>query len=237
MPDTRKGSIKSNGDDPMSVMNETLRIGLANIENKFTLLKEELKEEIIASIRKTVLETIKKEISTLHDRISNQEEELNQLKKIIIKNEEVKLYKERKGISCNLVLRGVNEDEHETDSEVEEKINKLFNNQVMLIRASRVGRINQQRPRTIKFTVDSIDSRNELLTRFRTQRHIFPRGVFLDPDRTFLDRKEAFRLRQKKKQLQLIHPTKSIVIRRGCLLIDGAEVDREQPLKHLFPSD
>jgi len=164
MPDTRKGSIKSNGDDPMSVMNETLRIGLANIENKFTLLKEELKEEIIASIRKTVLETIKKEISTLHDRISNQEEELNQLKKIIIKNEEVKLYKERKGISCNLVLRGVNEDEHETDSEVEEKINKLFNNQVMLIRASRVGRINQQRPRTIKFTVDSIDSRNELLS-------------------------------------------------------------------------
>lgn len=56
MPDTRKGSIKSNESDSVSFLNETLQNGLKNIESRFDQMKTELKDEMSGVIREAVRE-------------------------------------------------------------------------------------------------------------------------------------------------------------------------------------
>ena len=61
------------------------------------------------------------------------------------------------------------------------------------------------------------------------------RDIYVDSDRPLFDRNEAYKLRQKLKQLRSDQPGKRIYIRQRKLLADDIEVGKKEPLKHAFP--
>lgn len=154
--------------------------------------------------------------------------------------QEDRLRDKRKEISCNLIVRGFAEEGEETGIQTKQKVSQLLQKAVPdanIVTAVRIGKPDPQRPRLVKITVDKFEARNSLLTECRRQRHGAFRNIFVDPDRTLPDRKEAFRLRQRLRQLRLQHPEKDVQLKRSILTVDGLEVDREQPLRHVFPID
>jgi len=205
------------------------------------LIREEFskfKATVVAEITAEVTASMKKEIKCLHDQIRKQEQEIESLKQSFIKSEENRLKDQRREVSNNIIMRGVTESMKESSQDTSTKaldILKIVIPSVKVLKAVRIGRAMGSRPRMIKVTVDDREMRNRILQEAEKFRHSCLKNVYLDRDLPFLDRKEAARLRLKLKQLKNEHPNESVRIYRGKLMINDQEVDKEQPLQHLFP--
>lgn len=240
MPDTRKGSLKMNESDDITKVKESLREGLENIEKNFQSLKEQLSSDIREVIKSSVRESIAVELRSLHQTIKEQQEEINKLKHTVMQLELDRLKEKRREIACNLIIRGVDEDDERTEDQTKEKVTCLLQRAVPscnVVKAFRVGKLTQNIPRIIKVTVGNFNEKVSLLRECRNLRNGVFHNIFVSPDRTTLDRKEDFRLRQKFKVLRIENPDSHVELRRGRLLMDGVEIDHEQPLRYLFPTD
>ena len=78
------------------------------------------------------------------------------------------------------------------------------------------------------------DMRNRLLMEKRKLTEGKFETIYMDADRPFLDRKEAFRLRMRLKDLRAENPHGNIYIKQRKLYVNDLEVDSEQPLRHVF---
>jgi hypothetical protein len=90
--------------------------------------------------------------------------------------------------------------------------------------------------RPIKLTFSTQTERNHILQESNKLKTL-PENVFMTTDKCLLDQKEDFRLRQSVKLLKKDNPLSKVIIKRGKLYVDDEEVDKEDPLKHLFKSD
>ena len=89
----------------------------------------------------------------------------------------------------------------------------------------------------VKVVASSVGQRNNILKKARLlRRNEKFRRIYLDSDKCFWDRKEGAWLRQKAKTLRTKNPGMSVRIQKGKLLLEGEEVDRENPIRFLFPS-
>lgn len=240
MPDTRKGSLKTNECDEIFRVKETLEEGLKNIEKNFQSLKEQLSNDIKEIIKYSVRESIAAEVKSLHQTINDQREEIDKLKHTVMQLEMDRLKEKRREIACNLILRGVDEENEKTEDQTKEKVTRLLKRAVPncnVVKAVRIGKFNPRNPKIIKVTVDNFSEKISLLKECRKLRDGVFHNIFVSPDRTPLDRMEDFRLRQKFKKLRTENPNSHIQLRGGRLLMDDVVIDHEEPLRHLFPTD
>ena len=224
---SRRGSRQSSGEEELTI---------TVFRAELTKLKDELRTEIIAGLN----EMIRKELTELNDRIGKQDEEITFLKKCLVESERQRLHASRQEVASNVIISGLPEGESETDEELCDKVESIFKAlnvedvDVDDCKLSRVGRPNGHR--AVKIVTPSHAKRNLLLSRARTLRyHADLRRVYMNADRCFLDRKEAARLRQRARIWTQDHPDDQVRLVRGKLTVNGSEIDKEEPLRHLFP--
>lgn len=209
------------------------------LDNLRKVIHQELSEVVSKAVREEFT-TLRKQIDEQNNRIQEQSEQLSKLQDAFIKSEEQKLKAHRNELACNLIIRGVaeflHEDKQKTMSVASELLSTVCSN-IKLVKAERIGKPHHERPRIIKVTVGSKEIRNTILREARNKRETTFKDIYLDADRTPLDQKESYRLRQKQRDLRAQYPNSNIIIRRGKLLVDDTEVDCEQPLRHILPID
>lgn len=207
------------------------------LRQELTNFKKELKEEITTTVRAAV----SMELRELQQKVVQQQKEIDVLKKYIINLELSKLKDMRRSLSSNVILRGVPEEENESEGVLMEKVQDVcdaMSSSVKITQVERVGKKSQDRPRPIRAITGSRDERNSLLQKSRSLRNDSTfQNVYLDTDKCYLDRKESTRIRLKAKQLRLQNPLAIVKIRKGILLVDDEIVDAENPLNHVFPSN
>ena len=94
-----------------------------------------------------------------------------------------------------------------------------------------------EKTRVVKVVLDSKDTRNKILTSVKKHsKEAKLKNIYVNADRSFADKQEAYRLRQKMKALKEQNPNKSIYLRSGKLYMEDTVIDKEQPLQNLFPS-
>ena len=217
------------------------RITRSNSQNlSFSL--EDIEKLIVASEKRVTdrLEGALKEIHLLNDRITHQQEEIKQLKAALIDAEKRWLADDRRDRARNIIIRGLQEDEEEDSEDLEGSVDEIF--QALDVdegvkSAERIGKPGQDRPRLVKVVASSVGQRNTILKKARLLRTNDKfRGIYLDSDKCFWDRKEGARLRQRAGTLRDENPGKSVKIYKGKLLLEWKEADRENPLRFLFSS-
>lgn len=231
MPETRKASIDESR--MRDIINEEMK-------NVFRAEILSFRSSFEQQVKETIRQSIQSEFEELKAEIQRQKQEIDSLKKVIITLEERRLNDARKELSCNIVIRGISEFDDETESATLDKVNEILKHpfpDIKTIKAERIGRnnVNNSRNRAIKVKLESRKMRNTVLRNARNYRESSLKNIFIDADRTFLDRKESYRLRQKMKDLRTQFPTKNIRIERGTLKMDDDDIDFEYPLRHLFP--
>ena len=231
-------------DDQQELSLEVIFRAIQQLQQDLKKTKEDLTAEIKETVKQVVKEVVASELSgfqtalsELDVRVSRQEENVKQLSLALLKSEERRLTIERKALSRNLIVRGVNEGSEETTEKLQNTMCQLFSKidpNVPIISAERIGRPVSARPRPIRLQLNNFKDRNLLLGESRKHRNGVLLNIFLSTDRPYEDRKEAARLRQKMKQLKEKNPDHELKILRGKLLLDGTEIDRENPQVHLL---
>ena len=198
-----------------------------------------MKEELRTNIVNDVIKVLKEEINDMKEKIAVHDKDIENIKSYVINLESERLRMERKALVNNIVVKGLPEDPDETVLVTESKVNNLLsamNVDVKILMAERVG--NKGKSRLIKIITGSRHDRNTILTNSKQlQNNVHYQNVYLSADRPFLDRKEAARLRVRRKELAQQHPQANVRIRRGKLFLNDEEIDKEYPLRQLFPID
>ena len=133
-------------------------------------------------------------------RIGDQEREIERLKKLTVESEERKLEEKRHNLSRNVVVYGIEESDDETSSGLMRRVRDVFETLHPVMNCEmpeRIGKSSGERPRPVKVKLANIEDRNALLRKARNLRDGPHKNIFLNADRTFLDRKESGRLRKK----------------------------------------
>lgn len=201
-----------------------------------------MKEELRAGIVKDVLKVLKEEITVMKEQIESHDNDIEQIKSYIVNLETHRLKEERKALGNNVVIRGLTETKDETAQVTEAKVHELLNsinaNINSFSKVERIGSNNNNNCRLIKVTANCRDDRNTILSKAKLlHKSNEYKRVFLNADRPLLDRKEAARLRALRKEITAQNPHANVKIERGKLFLDNAEIDKERPLRHLFPLD
>ena len=212
-------------------------------ESRLTQLMREELTKFRVSFRDEMISVISKalrdEIADLKEKVKEQEKEILALKVVMWKNKDERLKEQRRALSRNVILRGIPEEQGEgilDAKDVAERNLRNIDPEIEVEKAERIGKKIDHKPRLIKVILVDKDQRNHLLRLARRNRESLPKGMYVDADRPFLDRKEAARLRERQRELRKNFPEKNVRILRGKLLVDDDEVDRENPLQYLFPS-
>lgn len=238
----RKGNSHANQNDSdcsMSETKETFLREIGNLRNDIERFKNDLRKDLA----EIVATAVSRELGELRSKLKEQEVMIEQLRKAVINGERQRLYEERRKLSSNVVIRGVPESTGETASAMCEKVKDIFRELESDFPLKSVQRIGKKRdsvdspPRLIKVTLEDSEQRNEVLKKSKSLRgkEKYSR-VYLDSDKTFLDRKEGARMRMRLKELRSCYPTSSVQISRGKLYVNDVEMDHEEPLRHLLPS-
>ena len=190
---SRRGSKQSDSDVPQ---NDELT--LTNFRAELSFFKEQLRAEITTAINNIV----SAKFEELKKKIIEQDKEMAVLRDHLIHIERQRLLQARLELASNVVISGCPEDDDETSAHLSDKIDDIFTAldaddiPIDKCRITRVGRPNGCR--LIKITTPTRDQRNLLLSRAKRLRDDTTfRGVYLNADRCFLDRKEFARLREK----------------------------------------
>ena len=221
-------------------------LSLQDVFRAIQQLQEDLrktKDDLTAEIKKTVREVVKEAVASelsgiqasltdLEGRITRQEKNVGQLSLALLRSEERRLMSERKALSRNLIVRGIEEGPGESSADLKNNMCHLFSKidpNVPIINAERIGKPVPNRRRLIRVRLNDFKDRNLLLGEARKHRDGALSNIFLSTDRPYEDRKEAARLRLKMKQLKEANPDQEFKILRGKLLADDTEIDRESP--------
>ena len=203
-------------------------------------LKRDLKREIKREISDQISAALSGQIKDLKKQVENQAHEIEVLKKVAISAERRKLHEQRVMLSANVIIRGMDESEDESEKDLIQKVDDILEKlqvDAPVLEVARVGRKDGERSRLIRVTTTDFEERNRILKYSKVLRSMPAyKGIYLDVDKPALDRKEAARLRMRAKQLKIQNPEKIVKIFRRTLLLDGNEVDKEEPLRHIFPS-
>ena len=209
---------------------------LSTLRAELTSFKNSLREEIIKDVNSLIAE----KFNELNNKILEQENEIALLKSHLMESERQCLRRPREELASYVVIVGITEEDNETTGQLTTKVENVFKALdvtdvgVHDCSITRVDRPNGKR--VIKVTTKSREHRRLLLSNARSLRK-YPvfHGVYVEADRCFLDRQESARLRHKAKTLRSDFPDSEVRLTRGRLLLNGEEIDREDPLKQLFP--
>jgi len=142
----------------------------------------------------------------------------------------------RRKIEKNIVIAGIPEDEDEDEltTKAKDVIEKL-DCSVDEIEFSRIGKATDNRPRLLKVTFTSLREKLEAVrkaSRLRNDETF--RGIYVNSDLTFVERKENKRLRDECASSKRENLNADVVLRRGKLYINDKLVDIAAPHHLLF---
>ena len=162
---------------------------------------------------------------------------IGHMKKLIFDSEEAKLKEKREEASYNVILSGLKEVDNETSSVLTSKVVDVLSSfhPPVSFRAERLGKPLTDRPRLVKLHLTDKKNRSSLLCSASKLKLGSFKNIYLNADRTFLDRKEHARLREKANSLSMSNSDAHITFQNGSLRVDGVEIDKANPLQHLFP--
>ena len=86
----------------------------------------------------------------------------------------------------------------------------------------------------VRISMKSKDVKRKVLEKARKLNQDKENPIYINPERTFLDRKEFHRMRLLAKDLKGKYPDKEIYIKKGVLYFDGMEFDRENPMQYIL---
>lgn len=213
---------------------------LSMLRSELETFKVSLRDEIIREVKSIIAD----KFNELNSKIQQHDDEIALLKKHLAESEGRRLREARQELALNVVISGLPESDNETSEQLAKKIDSVFSaldkvdglSVASGVRAFyRVGRPNGRR--IVKIKMKSRDHRNLLLSNARLLRNNPDfQGVYIAADRCFLDRQESLRLRLRAKSLRSDFPKAEIKYTKGKLLVDGLEVDKEDPLAQIFLS-
>lgn len=214
---------------------QSMNFSLVDIENLILSSENRLTEH---------LDALKIEIQVLHNKVREQQQEIDTLKSCLVDAEKRRLADDRRARARNLVIRGLEEQDEEDSDDLIKSVRDVFravdvdDEEIQIKDVERIGKSTGTQYRLVKVVLSNVSQRNALLEKARLLRgKTNYNSIYFDCDRSFWDRKENARIRHRAKVLRAQNPEKSVRIHRGRLLLDGSEVDREDPLRLIFPSN
>ena len=175
------------------------------LRDEITALMPSIQEDIKDAVSKSIHD----ELSKLKQRMLQQENEIHALKRLVVQSEERRLKEQRKSLISNIVMKGVAEESEESHDMTKRTTQRLLQSvlaDVEVIKVERIGPNINRQPRMIKVELKTSDMRNKILRTAKNHRESELKGIFIDADRTYLDRKEGNRLRHRMKELRTQHP-------------------------------
>ena len=239
---SRKGSLKDVNKDTCNVDFSVL------IRESEERIKSFLKEEMNAINHRLL--NIESTMSALQVNCVRLDEEIIQIKEVLAKQQTRIEAHEEKLRENNLVVHNISERDVSIGSSTlktdDMKVAYLCETSRADVNAEdiasvhRLGPRRSDRPRPLKVVMKSKDLKFKLLNKRKeisqNRNLIEPFGnkVFVNPDHSFLYRKEEFRLRQAMKSLKMECPGTSVYLRSGVLYHNNKVVDKVNITNHLF---
>ena len=233
-----------------------------NIRDEYTSLIKPLQEEV--QKLKTELGTIKTKLSSAQTEITELNSKLKTLhsncedeKKVTADNLKYLINHDRNYRQQNLIILGVPEIptlgnvEFESDNHVVNHLLEMVgvDEEVALLEVFRLGKkpvaVDDEdedggRPRPIKVRLSDKYSVSTAIKNSKNLKDQFGQlKIFIEPDKTKKERDEYSRLGKNKKDLMEKYPTPEggqprVILNKGKLLVDGAEVDHFRSIQSLF---
>jgi hypothetical protein len=210
--------------------NERTSKGGAKANNQFLtqLDLENALAKLRIDIRVDLNDVILNALKPLTLRINKLENDNELLRKAITNQSLTTERSEISARSCNIIIRGMTEEQDETiDQKCKGILKLLLDKDVTDFKATRLGKVNSSRtqPRQVKVILASKDIRDKTLANGKKLRQSPAYAdVFVNGDEPPLSRKENHRLRLKAKELRE-HSTESVYIKRGQLFCGSTVVD------------
>ncbi len=255
-----KRSLRSNSSNSSPAVQESMKGVAIPEESPVTLvhLKAAL-ADCVSQINERIDKVLDIRLEKLRcDLLSDFEKRINRLKATIITQEqEIQALKAhctgvdyqvdslaytlhlqmKKEIENNIVISGVPEVEDESviPSVARNVLKKLDCSNCEIRHHSRVGKSQNSKPRLLKISFRFLRDKAKAT---RNASHLREdasfRGVYVNSDLTFCERRERRRLRDAMDEIRKEKPAAEIVLRRGELLVDGVTVDSALPHRLLF---
>lgn len=260
MPET------SNKPSPAAAKNKpspAVAKNLRSNSNSFTLLDI---QNLIAESEARIIKQFNKRFDDLSERVASiehaisevkavqvqQENDMDNIKTIIVAQQrQIEAFEERER-KCNLVISNLPETSVEFDSESladdESKTLALFNAilpphqklaKEQLDNVTRLGRYaSNDRPRLLKIRLPDVKCRNDILHNCRNLNSTSILSSFgrihVNKDMSYLRRQEEKRLRSRMKQLKSAYPEASVRLKNGTLFLGQAVKDNVDFRNTLF---
>ena len=238
----RKGSLKEANKDTGNVdLSLLIRESEERIKSFF---REEMK-----NINNRLL-NIENNMSNLKMNCVRLDEEIVQIKEVLAKQHARIENHEEKLRENNLVIHNIPERDVAFGSTTlktdDSKITYLCETSRVdvsakdIVSVHRLGQRKGDRPRPLKVVLKSKDLKYKLLNKRKeiSKNHDliqpFGNNVFVNPDHSFLYRKEDFRLRKEMKRLKSENPDSSVYLRSGSLYQDNIVIDKVNITNQLF---
>ncbi len=241
MPETRKGSLKTNEDESPQII-QTIKDEVKSILEKF---KEEFRQEMISSIStsvnrsvKSLIEVLTRRVSSLESRIEDIEHQVGTMQRDSVQNEtrvrpeqaeeQLKLVinevEQRRLRETNLIISGIREETNGSvedrqihdDRKVQQILSTLKVNSNCVQGISRIGRQRYDRPRLIRLKCKDLQSKKQILYLAKNLRTTEHKSVFINPDYTIQEQKTQKRLREELRERKEMN--EDVIIFRGKVI-------------------
>lgn len=253
MSSSRKGTPETRELRSNSIPSKEEHLTLAKFEDIVNRKFQEMETRLSSK-----LDTILNKITVIETRIDGIESEqiranleVDKIKEVVIEQQCMIEKHEAIQRSCNLVISGISESPIEYGEEIlqddQSKVREIYNltsdelgDDLQITNCSRIGPRSSTKPRLLKVVLANKTDRNTMLysqKKMRSDvefRKAFGK-IFINPDSTFLVRKEEKRLREIMKTLkQSSQDDDTFYIKSGRLFHNSVMIDKVDIRKQLF---